>query len=185
MLVRVLLLVVVVLFGVVVMVVVVILKPDCLDPVGRHHADAAKARRLDQPVQPAFECKTVEHEDIGLTHGARIGRGRVIDMGIAVGPDQRGDGNPVAADALDHVSQYRKGGDHRDGSVGGPCRRWGGQRQADEGGCGYQQVSASGHCGVLSGIDTMAKEWCGKAAHRPEHQRHPVDDACHEDDRWS
>ena len=79
---------VVILVGVVVIVVVVILEPDRLDPVGCHHADAAKVRRLDQPVQPAFEREPVEHENLGLAHGSRIGGTRLVDVGVTVGPHQ-------------------------------------------------------------------------------------------------
>ena len=124
--------------------VVAILKRDRLDAIGRYHTDAVKVRRLNQPVQPAFECEAVEHEDVSLAHGTCIRRDRLVDMSIAIGPHERRDGNMIPADALDHVSQYRKGGNHRDGVVGpGRCR--GGQRKAYEGDCGLHQAPAAGH----------------------------------------
>ena len=50
-----------------------VLVGDRLDARGRHHPDAAEVRRVDQPVQPAFELQPVDDEKPGVADGPRIG----------------------------------------------------------------------------------------------------------------
>ena len=135
-------------FAVVVVFVVLVLECDRLDAVGRHHADAAEVRSVDQAVQPALELQPVDHQDLRFADGSRIGRGRPVDMRIPVGADERREGDMLSADPLHHVAEDREGGDHRDRFAGLRGRRRGGrqgERQGEDGGGGCQERSAGGH----------------------------------------
>ena len=144
--------VVVVPFGVLVAVTVVVMVPlgvivverDRLDAFGRHRAYAAEVRGVDQPVQPAFELQPVDDQDLRFADGPRVGRGRLVDMRIAVGADERRDGDVLSADPLHHVAEDREGGDHRDRFAGLRDGRRG-ERQGEDGGGGCQKRSAGGH----------------------------------------
>ena len=96
--------VIVPLFCGVLLVIGVLLIGDRRNPVGRHDAETAEIGSVDQPVQPAFELQAVHDEDLRLAHGSRGGRGRLVDMRVAVGADEGRDGDLVAADALHHVA---------------------------------------------------------------------------------
>ena len=72
---------------------------------GGHHYRALIAGGLDQTIHPALHPQPVDDDQVGRTHGFGIGRGRLVDMGVAVGTDQGGNLNPVAADIFDHIAQ--------------------------------------------------------------------------------
>ena len=65
-----------------------------------------------KPLEPALEAQPIDEHELGIGNLLGVaGRGR-IDMGIAVGTDQGGDLDPVAADVLHEVAQDREAGDH-------------------------------------------------------------------------
>ena len=148
---------------VVIVVIVVVFEGDRLDPVGGHHACATEVRGVDQPVDPAFELQPVDDEDISLTHRARVGGGRLIDMGIAIGAYERRDNDMLAPDALHHVAKDREGRNDRDwlARLG---RDRSGERQGKDSSCGLEESSAGRH-----GASFQASRWRrGKAcATRP------------------
>ena len=125
-------------------VIVLVVERDRLDAVGRHHPDTAEVRSVDQTIQPALELQPVDDNDLRFADGPRVGRGRLVDMRITVGADERRDGDVLSADALHHVAEDREGGDHRDRSVG-LCDRRSGDRHGEEGGGGCQKRSAGEH----------------------------------------
>jgi len=117
---------------------------DRFDAVGRHHPDTAEVRSIDQPVQPAFELQPVDDEDLRFADGPRIGRGRLVDMRIPVGADERRDGDVLSADTLHYVAENREGGDHRDRSLRLRDGR-SSERQGEDSGGRYQKGSANEH----------------------------------------
>ena len=84
-------------------------------PFGRHHPGTAEVRRVDQTVEPAFELQPVDHEDPRFADGPRVGRGRLVDMRIPVGADERRDGDVLSTDALHPYRENREGSHHRIG----------------------------------------------------------------------
>ena len=76
---------------VVVIVTVLVVERDRLDAVGRHHAHAIEIRSVDQTVEPTFELQPVDDKDRRSTDGPRVGGGRLVDMRIPVGADERRD----------------------------------------------------------------------------------------------
>ena len=84
------------------------------NPLAGHHDRSLIAGSLDQAVHPALEAEAVDHYQVGAAHGLGSRRRRLVDMGIAVGPHQRGNLDPVAADILHHVAQDAETGDYLD-----------------------------------------------------------------------
>ena len=89
-------------------VVMIAVEGNRFDPRRRHDAGTVKIRRLDQPVEPALELQAVDHQHIGLAHGAGGLRGGLVDMRIPVGAHQRGDVHMIAPDTFDHVAEDRE-----------------------------------------------------------------------------
>ena len=66
-------------------------------------------------------------------------------MGVPVGADQGGDGDPVAAHLMHEIAKNAEGGHHRQG------RRGSGRRRQQQGGEGQEEGEATGH-GLVSGM---------------------------------
>ena len=66
---------------------------------------------MHQPLHPALEPKPVDEYEFRIRHLLRIRRRRHIDMCIAVGADQRGDIDAIAADIADEIAEDREAGD--------------------------------------------------------------------------
>ena len=122
----------------------VVLVSDQVDAVGCNDSDTAEVRSVDQPVQPAFKVQPVDDKDLRFADSPSICRGRPVDMRIPVRTDERRDIDMLASDALHHVAEDRKGGHHRNRSVG-LCDGRSGERQGENGDGGYQKRSASEH----------------------------------------
>ncbi len=69
------------------------------------------ARGLDQPGHPALECQAVDDDQLRSRERLGVGWRRRIDMRVAIGPDERGDGDPLAADLTDEIAEDREAGD--------------------------------------------------------------------------
>ena len=82
-----------------------------LTPGRGNHDLALEARGFLQSVHPTFEAEAVDEQDLRRREVLGIGGGRLIDMRVAVGPDQRDDIDAVTADLLHHVAKYRERGD--------------------------------------------------------------------------
>ena len=68
---------------------------------------------VDQALQEALEMQAVDQHDIGLGHGDRVGRARLVDMGVAVrADDASSDVDAVAADIFGEIADDREAGDH-------------------------------------------------------------------------
>ena len=65
----------------------------------------------DETVEPAFKSEPVDENEPRLRDAAAVGRTGLVDMGVAVGPDDGGDGHPVAADLPHKIADNRKAGD--------------------------------------------------------------------------
>ena len=81
------------------------------DALGQLDDGRLGAAGLDQTLQEAFEMQAVDQHHVGLGHGGRVGRARLVDMGVAVRPDDRRDRDAVAADILGEVADDREAGD--------------------------------------------------------------------------
>ena len=57
------------------------------DALGQFDDGRLGAAGFDQALQEAFEMQAVDQHDIGLRHGGRVGRARLVDMRVAVRPD--------------------------------------------------------------------------------------------------
>ena len=60
-----------------------------LDALGRNDDRRLGAGGLDQPLDPTLEAEPVDEHELGVGHALGVGRRRRIDMGVAVGADQR------------------------------------------------------------------------------------------------
>src|SRR6202035_583221 len=69
------------------------------------------ARGLHQPRQPALEAKAVDDKEFGVRDLPGVGRRRRIDMHVAIGTDQCGYDDAIAADIADEIADDRKAGD--------------------------------------------------------------------------
>jgi hypothetical protein len=78
------------------------------------HDLAVEAGGFFQPVHPAFEAQSVDEQELRGREVLGVGWRRLIDMRVAVGPDQRDDIDPVAADLFHHVAEDRERGDGLD-----------------------------------------------------------------------
>ncbi|MEY9510720.1 hypothetical protein ABIF16_001451 [Bradyrhizobium elkanii] len=78
------------------------------DPLGRHRDQRFAARGLQQPRHPAFEAEAVDDHELGIGDLPGISRRRRVDMGIAVGPDQRRHVDIITADIAHNVGEDRE-----------------------------------------------------------------------------
>ncbi len=78
---------------------------------GGHHG-ALVLGRFQQAGDEAFEAEAVDDHEVGLGDGLGVGRRRLVDVGVAVGTDERVHGDAVAADLGGHVAEHGKAGDH-------------------------------------------------------------------------
>ncbi len=83
-----------------------------VDAVSGDDQRAGVVARVDQPLHPAFELQAVEHHQVGLGQGAGVGGAGRVNVGVAVGADQRGDLDVLAADVVEHVGENAEAGDH-------------------------------------------------------------------------
>lgn len=138
---RVILVIIVVVMIVVIIVVVVFVKGDGFQSGRGNDQSAIESRGFRETLQPALELQSVHEEDICLRYRCCGLRRRLIDMRIPVRTDQRDKLDVVATDALHHIAQNRKRGDHRDGFLGEACA---GHQDGcrDKRGCGFKKCSA-------------------------------------------
>ena len=87
------------------------LELDGRDALGQFHDGRLCGAGVDKPLEKAFEVKAVDQHHVGLAHGDRVCRGRFVDMGVAIGSDNGGDVDPVAADVLRKVGNDGEGRD--------------------------------------------------------------------------
>jgi hypothetical protein len=73
---------------------------------------------LHEPRQPSLHAKPVDHDHPGVRDLLGVGRRRRIDVGVAIGADQRRHADALGADIADEIGEDRKTGDHLDGLLG-------------------------------------------------------------------
>jgi hypothetical protein len=156
-----------------------------LDAFGRDDDRRLGAGRFHQPLEPALETEAVHEHQFGVGSALGVARRGRVDMGIAVGTDQRADLHALAADVLHEVAQDREAGD----DVELVLRAGGGRRQERRAG-NHDHRPASGQHGFLlcarpaSGFKMAAREGLPhQAADAPEQQREHVKRAGDENDR--
>ena len=72
---------------------------------------ALEARGFLQSLHPPLEAEAVDEQDLRGREVLGVGRRRLIDMRVAIRPDQRDDIDAVAADLLHHVAEDAERGD--------------------------------------------------------------------------
>lgn len=78
------------------------------DAGGGHHQLGLGAGSLDEAIHPALEAEAVHDDDLGRRQCLRIGRGGLVDVAVAIGADDGGDGHPVAAHFLHEIAGWRR-----------------------------------------------------------------------------
>ena len=128
--------------------------------------------------------QAVDQHDIGLGHRGRVGRARFVDMRVAVGSDDRGQLDAVAADVLCEVADDGEArhdiealGLRRGVEAEGECD------DADQG-CEAKQLEHRILHRLISGgaVAVLAQPRVDDAA-RAEQHRNDVDRAGRQDDR--
>jgi hypothetical protein len=84
-----------------------------------------KSRGVLEALHPAFEAEAVDDKDVGAGERLRIGRGRTVNMRVAIRADEGRDLHAVAAHLLHHVSEDAEGGDRLHPCLGMPLQRSG------------------------------------------------------------
>ena len=97
--------------AVVMIVIVILIHLARLDARRCHHRGALEARRRLEPLHPALEAEPVDEEDVRASQLLGVGGRGVEFVRIAVGTDELGDLDPVAADILHHVGENAERGD--------------------------------------------------------------------------
>ena len=103
---------------------------------------------MHQPRQPALQTQTVDDKQFGIRDLFGVRRRRRIDVHVAVGTDQGGHADPVAADIADEIADDRKAGDDVEMILG---MRDGNERHEDQ---ADQPGSKMPH-----GVDLYASRW--------------------------
>ena len=98
---------------------------------GDHHLGAGKVALLEERLQPRFEFFIEIVDEDGASPGdcRDIGWGRLVQLAIPAGADDRHDVDTVATDLTEHIGDNAETRDHRD-PVCGRCRA--GQQQRGE-----------------------------------------------------
>ncbi len=85
---------------------------DWRDALGQNGDRRLGGAGVDQALQKAFEMQAVDQHHIRTRHRHRVSRARLVDVGIAIRPDDGGQIDPVAADIFGEIGNDREAGDH-------------------------------------------------------------------------
>ena len=99
---------------------VILLHVDRLDPLCQFDDRRLGGAGFGEPLQESLEMQAVDEHDVGTRHCGGIGGLGLINMGVAVGADQSGQLDTVAADISGEVADDRETGDDLE-RLGGGC----------------------------------------------------------------
>jgi hypothetical protein len=72
-----------------------------------------RARSLYEPVYPTFQAEAIDQNEPRRAELFCVGRLWLIDMDVAIGADERGDFDPLAADIAGEIGKNREGRDNQ------------------------------------------------------------------------